>query len=66
LKSLFDIFRANRTEHPDATAFMIAAGDRYVPISWRQFTDDIAATAWVIRKYADCATIALLGENSYE
>ena len=45
---------------------MIAAGDRSVPITWRQFTDDIAAIAWVVRNYANSGTVALLGENSYE
>lgn len=64
--SLFETFRFNRDNHPDATAFMIAAGDRSVPITWWQFTDDIAAAAWVVRNYAHGGTIALLGENSYE
>lgn len=45
---------------------MIAAGDRSVPITWSQFTADISAIAWVIRKYAPDGTIGLLGENSYE
>ena len=45
---------------------MIAAGDRSIPIAWRQFADDIAAIAWVIRKYSPGGTIGLLGENSYE
>ena len=66
VKSLFEAFKSNRDEHPDATAFMIAAGDRSIPISWRQFTADISTIAWVIRKYASGGTIGLLGENSYE
>ena len=66
MKTLFEAFRRNRDEHPEATAFMIAAGDRSMPIAWRQFADDISAIAWVIRKYAPGATIGLLGENSYE
>ena len=66
VKSLFEAFRSNRDEYPDATAFMIAAGDRSIPISWRQFTADISAIAWVIRKYAPGGAIGLLGENSYE
>ena len=45
---------------------MIAAGDRSIPITWRQFAADIAAIAWVIRKYSPGGTIGLLGENSYE
>ena len=45
---------------------MIAAGDRSIPITWRQFTDDISAIAWVISKYSPNGVIGLLGENSYE
>ena len=45
---------------------MIAAGDRSIPITWRQFAADVAAIAWVIRKYSPGGTIGLLGENSYE
>ena len=66
VKSLFESFKANRERTPDATAFMIAAGDRSIPIRWRQFADDIEAIAWVIRRYAPGRTIGLLGENSYE
>ena len=66
VRRLFESFKTNRERHPDATAFMIAAGDRSIPISWHQFTDDIAAIAWVIRRYAPDGTIGLLGENSYE
>ena len=66
LRTLFEAFKANRDEHPSETAFLIAAGDRSIPISWRQFSDDISAIAWVIRKYAPGGTIGLLGENSYE
>ena len=66
MKSLFEAFKLNRDEHPDSTAFMIAAGDRSMPITWRQFADDISAIAWVVRKYAPDGVIGLLGENSYE
>lgn len=66
MKTLFEAFKSNRDANPDATAFMIAVGDRSIPIKWRQFADDISAVAWVIRKYAPGATIGLLGENSYE
>lgn len=66
MKTLFEAFKSNRDTHPDATAFMIAVGDRSIPIKWRQFADDISAVAWVIRKYAPGAIIGLLGENSYE
>ncbi|MGN0846036.1 MAG: AMP-binding protein [Kiritimatiellia bacterium] len=64
--SLFRQFKANRDEHPDAAAFLIAAGDRSVPISWREFARDIEAIGWIIRKYVPGATIALIGANSYE
>ena len=45
---------------------MIAAGDRSVPITWRQFTDDIITVAWLVQKYVKNCTVAFLGENSYE
>ena len=64
--SLFSQFKANRDERPDAAAFLIAAGDRSVPITWREFARDIETIAWIIRKYTPGATIALLGANSYE
>lgn len=64
--SLFEAFRSNREHHPETTAFMISAGDRSVPISWRQFAADIDATAWVVRTYSGSGVVALLGENSYE
>ena len=60
------MFKSNRDNSPDSTAFMIAAGDRSVPITWRQFAEDISATAWVVRNYAAGGVVALLGENSYE
>ena len=66
LKTLFGMFKLNRDYRPDSTAFMIAAGDRSVPITWRQFTEDISAVAWVIQRYSARGVIALLGENSYE
>ena len=64
--SLFSQFKSNRDERPDAAAFLIAAGDRSVPITWREFARDIETIAWIIRKYTPGATIALLGANSYE
>lgn len=63
---LFETFKEIRENHPDHPAFLITAGDRYVPIRWKQFTDDIAATAWVIQKYAPGIPVGILGENSYE
>lgn len=65
--SIFEHFRVNRIERPDAAAFLIAAGDRSVPISWREFTRDIEEIAWLAEnKLAPGTTVGLLGENSYE
>lgn len=66
MKTLFEMFKSNRDERPGSIAFLIAAGDRYVPITWRQFADEISATAWVVRRYSMGGSVALLGENSYE
>ena len=63
---LFETFRRLRDETPDAPAFLITSGDRSLPITWRQFTDDIDAIAWVVREHSQGRCIALLGENSYE
>lgn len=63
---LFETFRRNLYERPDEAAFLIAAGDRSLPISWRQFADDISALALIIRKKSPGAVIGILGENSYE
>jgi len=64
--SVFEQFKRNRDARPDAAAFLIAAGDRSVPITWRQFARDIEVIAHLITHYAPGATIGLLGENSYE
>ena len=63
---IFESFRRRRLETPDAPAFLVSSGDRSVPISWREFTDDIAAVAWAIGKYCPRAKIGILGENSYQ
>lgn len=63
---LFEAFKRNRSEHPDAPAFLISSGDRSLPVSWRQFTDDIAAICWIVEKHSPGSRIAILGENSYE
>lgn len=63
---LFEAFKKNRENFPNAPAIMIAAGDRYLPITWRQFTDDINDISFIIRRYSPGSVIALLGENSYE
>ncbi len=67
MASLFEQFRRNRDERADSPAFLIAAGDRSVPISWRRFTRDIEEIAWIIKhNLAPGTKVALLGENSYE
>ena len=63
---LFEQFRKLRETAPNQAAFLITSGDRSLPISWRQFTDDIDLVARLIRTHAPRATIAILGENSYE
>jgi long-chain acyl-CoA synthetase len=63
---LFEAFRKMRIERPDMPAFHVAAGDHALPISWRQFTDDIETIAHLVKTHSPGATIAILGENSYE
>ena len=63
---LFEAFKKNREERADEPAFLIPSGDRYFPIDWKRFTDDIALVSWIIEKYTPGSKIALLGENSYE
>ena len=53
-------------ECPDSPAFLVASGDRSLPISWRQFADDVAAVAEGIANEHPGGKIAILGENSYE
>ena len=64
--SLFEEFKRARKERPGDPAFLVASGDRYLPISWRQFTDDIAIIAFIIEANVKNSAIGLLGENSYE
>ena len=45
---LFEEFKRLRKEHPADAAFLLTSGDRYLPITWRQFTDDIAIISWII------------------
>ena len=63
---LFETFRRIREEAPHSVAFLITSGDRALPITWRQFTDDIDLVVRLIKVHAPGARIALLGENSYE
>ena len=63
---LFEAFKKMREENPGAPAFLVTSGDRSLPISWRQFTDDIDLVVRLIRNHAPGSKVALLGENSYE
>jgi len=63
---LFETFRQHREERPHAAAFLVSTGDRAIPITWKQFTDDIDAVAHIIRQHVPGSTIGILGENSYE
>ena len=63
---LFDEFKRLRATCPVDAAFLLTSGDRYVPISWRQYTDDIAVISWIIENNAPHGVIGLIGENSYE
>ena len=63
---LFESFRRMREERPHDAAFLVTSGDRSLPITWRQFTDDIAVIVRVIHTYVPGGVIGLLGENSYE
>ena len=63
---LFKGFKRAREERPLSPAFLVASGDRYLSISWRQFTDDIAVIAFIIEANVKHGAIGILGENSYE
>lgn len=63
---VFETFRKRREECPQSAAFLVTSGDRALPISWRQFTDDIDIVVRLIKMHAPGSRIALLGENSYE
>ena len=49
-----------------SAAFLVTSGDLALPITWRQFTDDIDIVVHLIRTYAPGAKVGILGENSYE
>ena len=63
---VFETFRKMREECPQSAAFLVTSGDRALPISWRQFTDDIDLVVRLIKVHAPSSRVALLGENSYE
>lgn len=64
--SLFEEFKRARERRPGDAAFLVASGDRSLPISWRTFTDDIAVISFIIEANVPGAPIGILGENSYE
>ena len=63
---IFETFKRMREERPFSAAFLISSGDRSIPISWRQFTDDIDLVVRLIRTNVPGTKIGILGENSYE
>ncbi len=63
---LFEAFKSFRENQPQASAFLVASGDWSLPISWKQFTDDVELVSRLIVLHAPGEKIALLGENSYE
>ena len=63
---IFEAFKKMREERPFSAAFLAASGDLALPITWRQFTDDIDIVVHLIRTYAPGAKFGILGENSYE
>ena len=63
---LFEAFKKMREERPFSAAFLVTSGDLALPITWKQFTDDIDIVVHLIRTYAPGAKFGLLGENSYE
>ena len=63
---IFEAFKKMREERPMSAAFLVTSGDLALPISWRQFTDDIDIVVHLIRTYAPGAKVGILGENSYE
>lgn len=65
-QSIFAQFKRNRDERPEYAAFLIASGDRSVPITWREFAHDIEVIARIVQRHAPGSTIGILGENSYE
>jgi len=64
--TLFEQFKRNRDERPDAPAFLVTAGDRSVPITWRDFARDVETAAELVREFDKVRVVALLGENSYD
>ena len=63
---IFEAFKKMRAERPFSAAFLVTSGDLALPITWKQFTDDIDIVIHLIRTYAPGAKLGILGENSYE
>ena len=63
---IFEAFKHNRDNYSSSPAFLISAGDRAIPISWREFIDDIDAVVYGIKMRCPGSVIGILGENSYE
>ena len=63
---LFESFKRMRDERPFSPAFLVTSGDLALPITWKQFTDDIDIVVHLIQTYAPGAKFGILGENSYE
>ncbi len=67
VETLHSLFCKNLSRRPDASAFLIAAGDRSLPITWRQFCRDVDALSWAGLKYVGKGErVGIIGENSYE
>ena len=65
--ALLDKLARLALESPNAPAFLVATGDRYISITRGQAMRDVDAVARSMRDvYGEGATVALLGENSYE
>ena len=67
VETLHSQLRKHIFKRPNAPAFLIAAGDRSLPITWRQFGRDIDALAWAgLKHVGKGARVGIIGENSYE
>jgi len=67
VETLHSQLRKHIYKRPNAPAFLIAAGDRSLPITWRQFGRDVDALAWAgLRHVGKGARVGIIGENSYE
>ena len=67
VETLHSLLRRQLSSRPGAPAFLIAAGDRSLPITWQQFCRDVDALAWAGIKYVGKGErVGIIGENSYE